>query len=145
MPKPLSFSCRNVTRVLIALSCVFLFTSRSKVRVSKPANEFNIEDLFGTVSASFHSSSNNHNTNNVTGVKEKHNQSKYPNTVPFAKAPLRSSIFGDIFDNNSTDYKHSSATVAVRRNSKNNNNLFSFFSPNDKYVIFCFFFNVKFL
>lgn len=107
--------------------------------MSKPANEFNIEDLFGTVSASFHSnnsniSSNNHNnTNNVTTTsgKEKHNPAKYPNTVPFAKAPLRSSIFGDIFDN-SSDYKHSSATVAVRRNSKNNNNLFSFFTPNDK-------------
>lgn len=99
--------------------------------MSKPANEFNLEDLFGTVSASFHSNSNSNHNTNVTSGKEKHNPSKYPNTVPFAKAPLRSSIFGDVFDNN-TDYKHSSATVAVRRNSKNNNNLFSFFTPNDK-------------
>uniref|UniRef100_A0A336M7F5 non-specific serine/threonine protein kinase n=1 Tax=Culicoides sonorensis TaxID=179676 RepID=A0A336M7F5_CULSO len=104
----------------------------SKVRVSKPANEFSLEDLFGTVSASFHSNSLT-NQNNLTSNsgKDKHNPAKYPNTVPFAKAPLRSSIFGDFFDN-STDVKHSSATVAVRRNSKNNSNLFSFFSQNDK-------------
>lgn len=100
--------------------------------MSKPANEFNLEDLFGTVSTSFHSNNNTNHNSNVLSGKERHNPAKYPNTVPFAKAPLRSSIFGDIFDN-STDYKHSSATVAVRRNSKNNsNNLFSFFTPNDK-------------
>lgn len=70
---------------------------RSKVRVSKPTKkEFNIEDLFGTVA--FSSTSK---------------ESKYPNTVPFAKDTLRSSILGDIFDN--TDHKHSSATVVFNR------------------------------
>lgn len=65
--------------------------------MSKPAKkEFNIEDLFGSVSFS-------------TTSKD----SKYPNTVPFAKDTFRSSILGDIFDN--SDHKHSSATVVFSR------------------------------
>ncbi|XP_063708939.1 serine/threonine-protein kinase MAK [Culicoides brevitarsis] len=104
----------------------------SKVRVSKPANEFNLEDLFGTVSGSLYNSSNYNHSKITSDRKEKQNPTKYPNTVPFAKAPLRSSIFGDVFDNTNTDCKHSSAQVAIRRNSKNSNNIFSFFSSNDK-------------
>lgn len=59
-----------------------------------PKKEFNLEDLFGSIS--------------FNTAKD-----KYPNTVPFAKDSLRSSILGDIFDN--SDHKHSSATVAFRR------------------------------
>lgn len=66
----------------------------STVTSKPPKKEFNLEELFGSISF------------NTT-------KDKYPNTVPFAKDTLRSSILGDIFDN--SDHKHSSATVAFRR------------------------------
>lgn len=77
--------------------------------MSKPANEFNLEDLFGSVPTSF--------TKDTT--------TKYPNTVPFVKGSFRGSILGDIFDNNTDFNKHSSATVALRRKSKNSSSFFS--------------------
>lgn len=72
--------------------------------MSKPAKkEFSIEDLFGSVPFSSTGKGSNH----------------YPNTVPFAKDSLRSSILGDIFDN--SDHKHSSATVVFSRRKSQNN------------------------
>lgn len=76
---------------------IIIGNSRSKVKSSKRmnnANEFKIEDLFGTVSFSKDSSN-------------------YPTTVPIAKGTTRNNtLLNDIFD---TDNKHASASVALPR------------------------------
>lgn len=70
---------------------------RSKIRTTAKRNpsEFNLEDIFGTVSFA---------------------KDKYPNTVPYAKGSIRDNILIDIFDNNDLNKpNHSSASVAPRR------------------------------
>uniref|UniRef100_A0A182XPU4 non-specific serine/threonine protein kinase n=1 Tax=Anopheles quadriannulatus TaxID=34691 RepID=A0A182XPU4_ANOQN len=75
----------------------------SRIKASKkPAHDFKLEDLFGTLSFSKDSTA-----------------SKYPNTVPFAKSSTKtigpSGGMADIFDNSDTKPSHSSANVVPRR------------------------------
>ncbi|XP_062551338.1 probable serine/threonine-protein kinase DDB_G0268078 [Armigeres subalbatus] len=65
----------------------------------KSGTEFKLEDLFGTVSFG----------------KDAKN-SKYPNTVPFAKGTMKNGdALTDIFDNSSSKPSHSSANIVPRR------------------------------
>lgn len=76
--------------------------NRSKIKsaAKRNSNDFKIDDIFGTVPFS----------------KE---TTKYPTTVPIAKATTRNnSILSDLFDNNTrdnNDQKHLSASVALQR------------------------------
>lgn len=82
--------------MLSKLSRNFKFSFRSKVKSAKRnPNDLKIDDLFGAVYSK--------------------DNSKYPTTVPIAKATTRNnSILSDLFDNN-TDQKHFSASVALQR------------------------------
>lgn len=73
---------------------------RSRIKSTKKSSgEFKLEDLFGTVS--FGKDSKN---------------SKYPNTVPFAKGAMKNGdAVTDIFDNSNSKPSHSSANIAPRR------------------------------
>uniref|UniRef100_A0A182ILF4 non-specific serine/threonine protein kinase n=1 Tax=Anopheles atroparvus TaxID=41427 RepID=A0A182ILF4_ANOAO len=89
--------------------------SRVKATNKKSTNDFKLEDLFGAISFSKDASI-----------------SKYPNTVPFAKASTKNGGAGgamaDIFDNSEAKPSHSSANVVPRRKNQqifvsNNGNL----------------------
>uniref|UniRef100_A0A8W7NZL5 non-specific serine/threonine protein kinase n=1 Tax=Anopheles coluzzii TaxID=1518534 RepID=A0A8W7NZL5_ANOCL len=97
---PISHNELNDLNSTLSLSRV---SETSRIKASKkPAHDFKLEDLFGTLSFNKDSTA-----------------SKYPNTVPFAKSSTKtigpSGGMADIFDNSDTKPSHSSANVVPRR------------------------------